>query len=155
MPRLAALSRLASLILVLFLALNLPALAQQEQEAPDLAAWDKLAEQAEQIVASGSANDVRLQAIREEVVKWRERLKAGQGINATRIATLKDQIAALGTPPAEGQTEPEEIAARRKELNEQLATLQAPGLQAVEAYGRADGIVAQIDQTCAPARPLR
>ncbi|MEF9601859.1 DUF3772 domain-containing protein [Paracoccus sp. PXZ] len=147
MPRLAALPRLASLIFVLFLALNLPALAQQEQEAPDFAAWNKLAEQAEQILESGSANDARLQTIREEVVKWRERLKAGQGVNATRIATLKDQIAALGPPPAEGQTEPEEIAARRKELNEQLSTLQAPGLQAVEAYGRADGIVAQIDQT--------
>ncbi|RQP04029.1 MAG: DUF3772 domain-containing protein, partial [Paracoccus sp. BP8] len=109
--------------------------------------WNKLAEQAEQILESGSANDVRLQTIRDEVVKWRERLKAGQSVNATRIATLKDQIAALGPAPAEGQTEPEEIAARRKELGEQLATLQAPGLQAVEAYGRADGIVAQIDQT--------
>lgn len=147
MPRFAVLPRLALLILALFLALGQPVLAQPEQEAPDLAAWNKLADQAEQILESGSANDVRLQTIRDEVVKWRERLKAAQGVNATRIATLKDQIAALGPAPAEGQTEPEEIAARRKELGEQLATLQAPGLQAVEAYGRADGIVAQIDQT--------
>ncbi|MEG4642952.1 DUF3772 domain-containing protein [Paracoccus sp. P2] len=147
MPRFAALPRLALLILALFLALGQPVLAQPEQEAPNLTAWNKLADQAEQILESGSANDVRLQTIRDEVVKWRERLKAGQSVNATRIATLKDQIAALGPAPAEGQTEPEEIAARRKELGEQLATLQAPGLQAVEAYGRADGIVAQIDQT--------
>jgi len=147
MPRFAALPRLALLILALFLALGQPVLAQPEQEAPNLTAWHKLADQAEQILESGSANDVRLQTIRDEVVKWRERLKAGQSVNATRIATLKDQIAALGPAPAEGQTEPEEIAARRKELGEQLATLQAPGLQAVEAYGRADGIVAQIDQT--------
>jgi len=147
MPPLAALPRLASLIVVLFLALGLPALAQQEQTVPDFAAWNKLAEQAEQILESGSANDARLQAIRDEVVNWREQLKAGQDINATRIATLKDQIAALGPAPAEGETEPEEIAARRKELNEQLSTLQAPGLQAVEAHGRADSIVAQIDQT--------
>ncbi|QFQ87389.1 DUF3772 domain-containing protein [Paracoccus kondratievae] len=140
-------SRLTSFIVALFLILCSPAFAQQEQEAPDLVAWNKLAEQAEQILESGSANDARLQTIRDEVVKWREKLKAGQGVNATRIATLKDQIAALGPAPAEGETESEEIAARRKELNEQLAALQAPGLQAVEAYGRADGIVAQIDQT--------
>lgn len=145
--RLAALPRLATLLAVFLLAFSLPVLAQQEAEAPDFAAWNKLAEQAEQILESGSANDVRLQTIRDEVVKWRERLKAAQGINATRIATLKEQIAALGPPPAEGQTESEDIAARRKELNEQLSTLQAPGLQAVESYGRADGIVTQIDQT--------
>ncbi|SIR12632.1 Small-conductance mechanosensitive channel [Paracoccus thiocyanatus] len=147
MPRLDPLPRLASLILALFLALTLPALAQPEQEAPDFAAWDKLAGQAEQILESGSANDARLQAIRVEVVKWRDRLKNAQNLNAPRIATVKDQIAALGPVPPEGEAEPPEIAARRKELAEQLSTLQAPGLQAVEAHGRADGIVAQIDQT--------
>ncbi len=147
MPRLAAvLPRLAALVVALFLALTLPAAAQDPQ-APDYNAWNKLADQAEQILQSDQANDKRLQTIRDSVVEWRERLKQAQGINATRIATLKDQINALGPPPAEGQTESDDIAARRKELNEQLSTLQAPGLQAVEAYGRADGIVTQIDQT--------
>ncbi|MCV2447504.1 DUF3772 domain-containing protein [Paracoccus sp. DMF] len=147
MPRLAAvLPRLAALVVALFLALTLPAVAQDPQ-APDYNAWNKLADQAEQILQSDQANDKRLQTIRDSVVEWRERLKQAQGINATRIATLKDQINALGPPPAEGQTESDDIAARRKELNEQLSTLQAPGLQAVEAYGRADGIVTQIDQT--------
>ncbi|WJS85422.1 DUF3772 domain-containing protein [Paracoccus sp. TOH] len=149
-PRHALLSRFATVAVVLLLALSLglarPALAQDPQ-APDYDAWNKLAEQAEQILESGSANDARLQTIRDEVVKWRERFKEAQGINATRIATLKDQIAALGPAPTEGQTESEDIAARRKELNEQLSTLQAPGLQAVESHGRADGIVTQIDQT--------
>ncbi len=149
MPRLAALMpRLAGLVttllLTLFLALPLSA---QDQQAPDYNAWNKLAEQAEQILESGSANDARLQTIRAAVVEWRERLKGAQGVNSTRIATLKDQIGALGPVPAEGQTESDDIAARRKELNEQLSTLQAPGLQAVEAFGRADGIVTQIDQT--------
>ncbi|WP_233253107.1 DUF3772 domain-containing protein [Paracoccus binzhouensis] len=142
----ALLSRFAMLAFVLLLGLARPVLAQEPQ-APDYDAWNKLAEQAEQILESGSANDARLQTIRDEVVKWRERFKEAQGVNATRIATLKDQIAALGPAPAEGQTESEDIAARRKELNEQLATLQAPGLQAVESHGRADGIVTQIDQT--------
>jgi potassium efflux system protein len=147
MPRLAAaLPRLAALVTTLFLALSLPA-AAQDMQVPDYDAWNKLADQAEKILQSDSANDKRLQTIRDSVVGWRERLNHAQGINATRIATLKDQISALGPAPAEGASESEDIAARRKQLGEQLSTLQAPGLQAVEAYGRADGIVTQIDQT--------
>ncbi|RCW79984.1 DUF3772 domain-containing protein [Paracoccus lutimaris] len=139
------LSRILALFLALCLALALPA-AAQEPQAPNYDAWNKQADQAEQILETGQANAARLQAIRTEVVKWRDQFKSQDGVNATRIATLKDQIAALGAPPAEGQTETDDVAARRKELNEQMAELQAPGLKAVEAYGRADGIIAQIDQ---------
>ena len=135
---------IAALVVTLSLVLSTPVRAQ-DQQAPDYDAWNKAADQAEQIVESGQANGERLQAIRDEVVKWRDRFKAAEGTNAPRIATLKDQIAALGPPPAEGQSESDDIVARRKELNDQLSQLQAPGLQAVEAFGRADGIVQQID----------
>lgn len=136
-------------ILAIFFSLwiALGAVAQaQDVTPPDYAAWEKLAGQAEQILQSGSANDARLEAIRTEVVKWRDSFRGAQGINATRIATLKDQIAALGPVPAEGQSESADIAERRKTLNDQLSELQAPGLNAVEAYGRADGIIQQIDR---------
>ena len=137
---------IAALFVTLSLALSAPAFAQ-EPDAPNYDNWGKLAEQAEQILEAGEANEAKLQSIREEVVKWRDGFKSAQGINSTRIATLKDQIAALGTVPAEGQPpESEDVAARRKELNDQLAELQAPGLKAVEAYGRADGIIQQVDQ---------
>ncbi len=137
--------RLFALILALLVALALPAGAQ-EAPAPDYNAWDKLATQAEQILETGQANEARLRAIRAEVVKWRDQFRSQEGSNSTRIATLKDQIAALGPPPAEGATETEELSARRQELNEQLAQLQAPGLDAVEAFGRATGIINEIDQ---------
>lgn len=143
MPRL--IQSLAAFVVALGLVLAMPAWAQ-DQQAPDYDAWGKAAEQAEQILETGQANGERLQAIRDQVVKWRDRFKAAEGTNAPRIATLKDQIATLGPAPAEGQSEAEDIAARRKELNDQLSQLQAPGRQAVEAFGRADGIVQQIDQ---------
>ncbi len=136
---------LIALTLTVFLALTGFA-AAQEAPQPDYAAWEKLAGQAEQILQSGQANDARLDAIRAEVVKWRDSFRAAEGTNATRIATLRDQIAALGPPPAEGATESEDIAARRKELGAQMSELQAPGLAAVEAYGRADGVIQQIDR---------
>ncbi|NHF72057.1 DUF3772 domain-containing protein [Paracoccus xiamenensis] len=138
-------TRLYALIVAIFIALTLPALAQ-EQQAPNYDAWNKVADQAEQILESGQANEARLQSIREEIVKWRDQFKSMEGVNSTRIATLKDQIAALGPAPAEGETEADDLAARRQALNDQLTELQAPGLQAVEAYGRADGIISEIGQ---------
>ena len=145
MTRLNAL--VTALLLCLSMVLGGAALAQDQPQAPNYDAWNKLADQTEDILESGQANDTRLQSIREQVVQWRDRFKAAEGTNSTRIATLKDQIAALGPAPAEGQTESDDIAARRKELNDQLSELQAPGLKAVEAFGRADAIVQQIDQT--------
>ncbi|MTH78736.1 DUF3772 domain-containing protein [Paracoccus aestuariivivens] len=138
-------SLIATLLVSISLLLSAPAFAQ-EPDQPNYETWAKIAEQTEQVLESGDANDARLQAIREDVVKWRDSFKAAQGTNSTRIATLKDQISALGQPPAEGQSESDDVAARRKELNDQLSELQAPGLKAVEAYGRADGIIQQLDQ---------
>ena len=64
-------------LLVLFLALCLafaqPGLAQDQPQPPDYNAWNKLADQAEDILESGSANDARLQTIRDEVAPVRSR----------------------------------------------------------------------------------
>jgi len=126
-----------------------PVHAQQapaaEETAPDYEAWEQVATRAEDVLATGRASDAALADLRSELVDWRTRLLNAQGVNASRIKTLREQIAALGAPPAEGETEPEEIAARRAELNRQLAELQAPGLKAVEAHSRADGLIREID----------
>lgn len=137
---------LAAVFVTLALFLAAP-VAAQEPPAPDYAAWEKMAEQAETIVQSGDANDARLQSIRDQVVKWRDQFKSAEGTNSTRIATLTDQIASLPAAPAEGQTESQDLADRRKALNDELAEVQAPSMNAKAAFGRADGIVQQIDQT--------
>ena len=144
MTRLNAL--VTALLLCLSMVLGGAALAQDQPQAPNYDAWNKVADQTEQILESNQANEARLQAIRGEIVKWRDQFKSQEGVNSTRITTLKDQITALGPVPAEGQVEAEDVAARRKELNDQLNELQAPGLRAVEAFGRADSIITQIDQ---------
>ena len=122
---------------------------QPAQQAPvsgiDMAAWDQVATRAEELLAQGDASTEALNAIRAEVADWRARLLAAQSVNADRIQTVRDQLSALGPRPAEGETEAEDIAARRAELNEQLARLQAPGIEAVSAHARADGIVREID----------
>ncbi|MFN7223467.1 MAG: DUF3772 domain-containing protein [Paracoccaceae bacterium] len=113
----------------------------------DYAAWEAVAARAEAALESTSPSAAGLETLRAQLVSWRETLLVAQNTNSSRIATLRQQIAALGPAPAEGQTEADEIAARRAALTEQLVRLQAPGIAAEEAYRRADGLIAEIDRT--------
>ncbi len=110
------------------------------------AAWNTLALRTETIVAGGKATPGLLGNLRKQIVDWRAAFLAAQGANAARIATLRGQIEALGAPPGEGVAEDPSIAARRADLTDQLARLQAPVIEAEEAYSRANGLVAEIDR---------
>lgn len=152
-------SRLCAVIALVFglaLGMAMPQPAAQAQQAvqtatqdaasgPDYAAWQETASRAENAIEAGRASNVALEDLRAEVVSWREAFLAAQSSNGNRIGTIRTQIEALGTLP-EGATEPDEIAARRSELTEQLARLQAPVLAAEEAFTRANGIISEIDR---------
>lgn len=131
-----------ALILLVALGLAMPARA----EGPDYKTWEKAAAAVQAIVDEGSVSNERLSELRADMVRWRSEFTAAQSTNADQIATLRDQIAALGPAPAEGATEDPTIAKRRAELNETLARLQAPALSATEAASRADGIIRNIDR---------
>lgn len=111
----------------------------------DYAAWEQMASRAETVLAGGTASDNGLELLRGQLAEWRTRLQEAQSLNASRITSLREQIAALGEPPAEGATEPEEISSRRAALAEQLARLEAPRRAAEEAYRRAGGLIGEID----------
>ncbi|MGL4311566.1 MAG: DUF3772 domain-containing protein [Paracoccaceae bacterium] len=120
-------------------------LAAQDAPAVDYTLWERDAAQGEALLEQNRVTVAALEAMRTRIVDWRTRLQEAQSANESRIETVRSQIAALGPAPAEGATEAEEIATRRRALNEQLSRLQAPGLNAVEAYSRAESIVRQID----------
>lgn len=139
------LHRLLATVLTGFLLLSLP-LAAQEQQLPDYAVWNSEASAAEAQIDSGEASDQVLQALRADLVGWRQEFSDAQNINAGRIDTVKAQLDALGPAPAEGESEAEDVASRRAELNKQLSDLQAPGVTATEAYSRADAMIRNIDE---------
>ncbi|TJZ82385.1 DUF3772 domain-containing protein [Paracoccus hibiscisoli] len=133
---------IAPLLVALLTLTAAPAFAQ----SPNYQIWEQVAERAEALTANPQATNEELARTRTRIIDWRDQLQAGQTVNGDRIATLRNQIDALGPAPAEGETEDEELANRRAELNRQLSTAQAPRLAATEATSRANSIISQIDE---------
>lgn len=147
---------LRAFLAVLLTALLLVAtpLAAQENGDLDYQAWEKIASQAEDLTDSEDPTDTQLATTRDAVVEWRGRFQNAQNANSGRISSVKQQLDALGAAPAEGEGEDPEVAARRAELHQQLNTLQAPRLKAVEAFSRADALVKQIDELTAARQAI-
>ncbi len=140
-----------ALWLAIGLALSAAAVTAQQAtpavsaEALDFDAWESTAQRAEAAVEAGKASNKALEGLRAEIVTWRERFLEAQDTHGRRIATVQSQLDVLGPPPEEGN-ESAEIAARRADLDAELARLQAPVLAAAEAYSRANGVVSEIDE---------
>ncbi len=152
------------LVLSLWLVLALvaaPGLAQELPEAlpataaePDADAievdyrlWGEMAARSETEIGNRNTTSERMEEVRAQLAQWRAALLTAQNANSARIGTVKEQIAALGPAPAEGETEADEISSRRQQLAQQLVRLQAPGIAAEEGYRRADGLIREIDRT--------
>ncbi|MDV7270697.1 DUF3772 domain-containing protein [Thioclava sp. A2] len=138
---------IARLLLVLSLVLPVSVLAQETATPPDYKAWESVASNAEDLLAKGSATNDALSELRITLVDWRTVFSEAQAAEDPRVQTVKAQIAALGPVPGEGEAEDPAIAERRKELNETLAKLQAPGIAAGEALSRANALISGIDGT--------
>ena len=138
---------IARLLLVLSLVLPVSVLAQEAATPPDYKAWESVASNAEDLLTKGSATNDALSELRITLVDWRTVFSEAQAAEDPRVQTVRAQIAALGPVPGEGEAEDPAIAERRKELNETLAKLQAPGIAAGEALSRANALISGIDGT--------
>ena len=112
----------------------------------DFAAWEKIAARAEASVKSDAVSDAAFETLRQELVVWRGLFGVTKDSNAERIATLKQQISALGPIPEDPASESAEIIARRAELSEQMNEIETPVVRSTEAYSQAGGLINEIDQ---------
>ncbi|MEO9630789.1 MAG: DUF3772 domain-containing protein [Sulfitobacter sp.] len=119
----------------------------QEPVLPDFDQWESVASTAEEAIDATDTTETMLEVQRARLVEYRTKFDAARNLNAARINALREQIAALGTPPEGEGAEPEspEVAANREELNRQLNTLLTPVQRAEAAYLRADALIGQID----------
>lgn len=123
------------------------ALAQATPEQRDYYdTWLKTAQRAEQVVDARRASNAALEKLRQEIAGYRQVFAETREANTARIATLQSQLDALGPKPEEDKEEPEDIAALRASLTEQLNTLRVPRVVAEEAHNRANGLISEIDK---------
>ncbi|QQA41529.1 DUF3772 domain-containing protein [Pelagovum pacificum] len=140
----------AALLLALAILAGPAALAQVDspvnrEEVPDLLSWESVVERAELAIDNRRASTFAFEQLRNEIAGYRTRFEQAQGQNSARIATLEQQIEALGEPPEEGGSEPEAITERRAELRSRLNDLMAPVRLANETYVQANGLIGEID----------
>jgi len=108
--------------------------------------WQRTAQRAERVLDAKRASNGALESLRLELTNYRQQFLDAGSQNADRIRTLKAQIEALGAPPEDGDSEPDNIAKLREELRSQLAELTAPQVLADLGYSRAQGLIAEIDK---------
>lgn len=111
----------------------------------DIADWESLATRAEGIAETGNASRFALARVRSELIGWRDVFFDASDVNADRLATVADQLAALGAAP-EGAEEAAPIADRRAALLAQQDRLSYPHILAREALARANGLITEIDR---------
>ncbi|MDF3413860.1 mechanosensitive ion channel family protein [Sulfitobacter sp. M57] len=136
------------LAIVLSFALAHGALAQGAGPS-EVTRWSVAAAAAEQLLDSDNGSEGRLEELRAEIVAFRSDFREATTQNAARIATLREQLTALGPKPEGEGAKPEsaDVAASRAELEEQLDTLLTPVQRAEAEYVRADAIISQIDKS--------
>ncbi|MEM9714959.1 MAG: mechanosensitive ion channel domain-containing protein [Pseudomonadota bacterium] len=115
----------------------------QSVESFDVDEFSSVADRAVSVLDNGVASDAALSELRATLVGWREAADAARERRTSRIGTFEAELSALGPVPEAGETD--EQAARRAELEAQVAEIRAPVLEAEVAFERANALIVELD----------
>lgn len=112
-------------------------------------AWEdfgKLAARADAVIERGEASTSALEELRRQLSAYRTQAAKRRDEASAQMAPVQERLKALGPAPAEGESEPADVAALRAELNDRLSKMRAPMLAAEDVYTQADGLIRRIDE---------
>jgi small-conductance mechanosensitive channel len=122
-------------------------LAQETDTSPAVPVQaDDLFNRAATALEAGSVSEKTLGQLRSQLVEVRDRTADIINRGDIRAEAIAAQLNSLGPPPAEGNKEADEIAARRLELANALAEANAPVRRAGEIHGEATFYIRQVDR---------
>lgn len=133
---------LRGLLVVMFFATGAVA---QDDVFSQLAEWSATSKRAEEVLENNQASTPAMEALRATLIDQRTRIIAVETKSKAALGALQSELAALGDAPEEGAAEAPEIAARRAELQQELAIKSVPLLAAHSALTRVDSQVAEIN----------
>ncbi len=137
-------------LVVIFLSLSSGTSVAQKKAAekldPAIANAKILIESSQKALESKEVPPQALKEFREQLAELRDTSKAIVDKGSVEGRTIRAQLDGLGPPPAEGTSEPEEIAGRRAELKAELGKVEEPIRLANEILRQSEVLIRELDK---------
>lgn len=139
---------LVLVVVFLFLTAGTSAAQKKAGEKPDpvMVGAKALIERSQKALESKEISRQKLKKFREQLAELRDTSKAIVDKGSVEGRTIRAQLDGLGPPPAEGTSEPEEIAGHRAKLNAVLGKAEEPIRLANEILQQSEVLIREIDK---------
>ncbi|MCY3879472.1 MAG: DUF3772 domain-containing protein [Rhodobacteraceae bacterium] len=116
--------------------------AGNAQTELDFAAWNRLADRADEVTRAAAASDAALAVLRADLSEWQQRLEAARGAAEIDYLRVVERQEALGEAIA---GESGALSERRNRIETELLQAAEPFFVAGDAVRVAEGLIARID----------
>ncbi|MFN2355684.1 MAG: DUF3772 domain-containing protein [Desulfopila sp.] len=137
---------LVAIFLSLFSGTSVAQKNTAEKLDPAIANAKTLIENSKKVLESKEVPRQTLENFREQLAELRDTSTAIIDEDSVEGRTIRAQLDGLGPPPAEGTSEPEEIAGRRAELKAELGKVEEPIRLANEILKQAEVLIRELDK---------
>ena len=123
-----------------------PALAETT-DSTKIFEWNRNIDLAAGLLEEQKVTVSELESARHELARQREAAQAILDSGSVPLRTIQAQLEALGPAPANGATESEQIAERRRELQKDIAEAKEPLITVEEIIKQSSVLIQELDDT--------